>query len=688
MDAELECLNSNVAALQAIAQSQVINTVNEASGAYDILLANGTKLKMYKELTASAPELGVKDGYWTVNDEYVADRLSIEDLPVFSVNESGYWVLNAGEQSVVLNKAVVSEHTKPFAAAVNLSETLFELTTKASVAMSAPVVAGFMFSIDANGTQDFVLGQERQFNVTKTGVSASTVVVPQGWSATLTDNKLTITAPRAPVTKSVIADSEKEVSVIAVSTQGYVTIAKVQLSLNENISATDPFAILSVAELKAASVKVDVSLQNTTTWYYLLKAKSEEAPSVAELKAANQGSGAQLTLATVALTDYVLYVLPTNAEKDGIITSIEFSTPDYETYYEAYQAGAEIKIGSKTYSKATNSKAVVISNQNAALWGAWFNDGTYDIVFINLDASAQIRGSYNKDVVIIGNIPGNRPSVVFEQTSSFNQCDLSVLNASISFSSTIDKAILRNTSKRIIFQDCYFDLTKALMEKCTHSGVAGDMEGLELLNNDICVNFASDYATPYIISAHVGNSNCGELIVKNNVIWSKEGKKEFHFVCSQFSGTNSFTNVVLENNTFYNVNNGPYSNGRAKALITQSSIESFTFNGNIAYDSAPVGKNDASRPHFCWMYSSGMTVNSIKEVTTCSILNPINIAEYCTFNTSSGSDFSTYQQILITWVPDSGYKEIESWINPFAREDVTNGIFVTKEAYSNRGAQR
>ena len=698
-------LNNNVAAAQALAQGQVINSVNVSGSVYDILLANGTQLRIDNKVRSNAPYVEFKDGEWLVDETVLTDaqggKVALEFLPEFAVNAEGKWTVSAAGKETVLKSAAADVESGYFAG-IERTETAFSVTTRSASVLSVPVAAGFLFKIDATGVQSFVLGQTRSYTVTRNGISAATVVAPEGWEVKLSEAQISVTSPHFPVTKSVVADSKTDVSVIAVSTAGYVTIAKIVTDLDETVSATDPFATLATGEIKAYSAKVNVTLQNQTAWYWMLKKSSETAPSAEEIKAANAGSDTALTLATEPETDYTLYVLPVGETKDGAIAKISFTTTAVTSYYEAWEAGAEIKIGSQTYSKAKNGKATLVKNADQRIWGGWFNDGTFGAVFLDEGASAFIKASegYNKSVVVIGNVPGTRPVVKIEGAFAVGGSDFILKNVSIEMADGIgsNAAISSNTAMgRLILDDCRVDMRYPMLKRFDDKGTGvGKMNGVEIIDCDVCVNWASDNIAfskpaPFFINTHAGGADCGDLIVRNNVFWSKGDKQEFHICAGPWVKDTKFNDVVLENNTFYNVNCGELlSVERQRALIVTSTLSSFSFSGNIAYDTAPDSKTASTRAHFTWLYAGQMKLEDLKSATTFSTSNLIDIAEYCSLLTTKdngGAEWSDGLTSLITW-GDSDRKIVESWKNPFAVENVENGYFVTTDEYKAYGAQR
>lgn len=697
--AEVSKINANVTAMQAVVQGQVINSVRESGSTYDILLANGTELKIDNQIYSNAPAVDFHDGKWFIDKTAVTDGGDLDILPVFSVNEAGKWTASAADNEMVLDKAVSTEGSDYFIG-IEQSENEFRLTTRSAARFAAPVAAGFLFKIDAAGVQNFVLGQTRSYNVTKNGISAATVVAPEGWEVSLSENQIKITAPHSPVTKAVVADSKTDVSVIAVSTAGYVTIAKVLTELDETASATDPFAMLAMGEVKAYTAKVNVTVQNQSAWYWMLKKATEAAPSVEEMKAATAGTSTEVVLSTEPETGYVFYVLPVKDAKDGKIAKVEFTTAAITSYYEAWEAGAEIKIGSQTYSKAKNGKATLITgNKTQQIWDGWFNDGTFGAIFVDEGSTAFFKNAgYNKPVVVLGNIPGTRPVVEIREQIAVNGVDLAFKNVSVKMVDGMagGKFIYSNTEMgRMILDDCYMDLKYPVLQRFNSDGsTSGKMAGIEITDCDVCVNWAADNtAQPLLVNTHAGGAELGNVTIKNNVFWSKGDKKEFHLVASQYSGKyTKFNSIVVENNTFYNVNNGLASKGRDRAMIVASALNDISLSGNIVYDTNPDSKSVSTKPHLTWLAvlktaDGGIGTSVAAAAMTNTLGNLVNIAELCTVTDGVTSEWTKGMINLITWEA-GGWSEIASWKNPFAVENVENGYFVTTDEYKAYGAQR
>lgn len=718
-----DAINGNIAALQAIASGQAINNIEEKDGAYILTLSNGSTITLNQGSVGmgKAPVMSIdKDGYWMVDYQdgkgavYITDDAGEKIVavgqngvtPMFGVTEDGYWTVsyNGGAsyapvvdtQGNRVKAVAESSGEDSYFAGVEYKDESLVLTLKNGEQYKVPVVGGFLCKINgADGTVTFRLGEKKTFSVEQKGISSTIITKPEGWEAYLTSSVLSIQAPSEVATKAVMADTRTDVSIVAISEAGHIAIAKVRVEVDGSVSVYDPAANVALLEATVNSLKFNVSTENATSWYYMVRPAGEAVPSAADLIS----SGTKGTDAVVLVeglkgqTEYVMYVLPCGDASNGPIASYRASTADYSDLYEAWQDGAELTIGSQTYSMEKNGKANLITAKDQQISSGWVNDGTYGVFFIDEGASAKINGGYTKSLIIIGNKPGTRPNVDISNQSAVEgtESDLVLKNISL----TMDNAVNSNPRfynvtemRRMIFEDCYIDLKTPLTQKFNNGGdKTGKMAGFEMTDCDVCVDWRSDCNQYHIVMMQNGGSECGDVTFKNNVVWSKDGKKVFRIFGSNYSGMAALGKVAVENNTFYNLNNGLCTAGREKALMMVTSLDSYSFSGNIAYDSAPVGKSDANRPHFTWLYAKGMTKDAVAAVMTTEKNNLMDIAEYCSVKASNDADWNKGIQGLITWVT-GGYSEIASWINPFATEDVEKGQFVTKSDYSGFGAQR
>lgn len=346
-----DALNENVAALQAIAEGKTINKVEEKDGVYTITLSDGTELKLNQgtEGMGKAPILSIdKDGYWmadyqdgkgpqyilSASDEKVIGRGQNGVTPKFSVNAAGNWTVSydggkswaevLDENGKAVKAVAEGGESDSYFANVEYTDEALILTLKNGQSYTAPVVGGFLFKINGvpDGDVTFKYNEKKTFGIEQKGVFSTTVLCPDGWNAWLSEAILTIQAPAKADegTKAILADSRKDVSIIAISEAGHIAIAKVMVYIDGMGTVDDPAAGIKIIEAKASSLTFGVTLENSSTWHYIFRKSSEAAPSRAEVIASGTEGTDNYNLTfegLIAETSYTLYLVPSNASGDG-----------------------------------------------------------------------------------------------------------------------------------------------------------------------------------------------------------------------------------------------------------------------------------------------------------------------------------------------------------------------------------
>ena len=705
--------------------------MEEKDGAYILNLSNGKTITLQQGNigVGKAPLMSVdKDGYWMVDYQDGKGAVYLKDdegqkivavgqngvTPMFGVSEDGYWTVsyNGGSSfAPVLDvkgekvKAVAGSSTEDsYFAGVEYDNESLVLTLKNGEQYKVPVVGGFLCKI--NGASDeevFRKGEKKTFSVEQKGIASTIITAPKGWEAYLTSTVLSIQAPADVATKAALADTRTDVSVVAISEAGHIAIAKVRVKVDGSVSVYDPAASVALVEATVSTLKFNVTTENAASWYWMVRKSGEAAPGVSELISdGTKGSDAVVTVeGLMGQTEYVMYVLPCGDVNNGPIAAFKATTADYSNLYEAWEAGAEIKIGSQTYSKAKGDKAkLVTGGADQQIYSAWVINGNFNVFFVDEGSSVFFKnaGYENHSVVVLGNIPGTRPVVEIREQIAVNGVDLAFKNVSVKMVDGMagGKFIYSNTEMgRMILDDCYVDLKYPVLQRFNNDGsTSGKMAGIEITDCDVCVNWAADNtAQPLLVNTHAGGAELGNVTIKNNVFWSKGDKKEFHLVASQYSGKyTKFNSIVVENNTFYNVNNGLASKGRDRAMIVASALNDISLSGNIVYDTNPDSKSVSTKPHLTWLAvlktaDGGIGTGVAAAAMTNTLGNLVNIAELCTVTDGVTSEWTKGMINLITWKA-GGWSEIASWKNPFAVENVENGYFVTTDEYKSYGAQR
>ena len=252
----LPTLNSNIEALMSISNKNSIKSVETVNGRYKLTLANGEIINLTQGSigASNAPLMSIdKDGYWMVDYQdgngytYIKNNgekvLAIgEDglTPTFGVSEEGYWTVsyNKGVTWDTVKdmngnpvSAIPSEGADEYFEEVRVDEDRFVVVLKSGETFSIPIVPEFMFVINgANDIQKFEAGELKSYKIVSSGIATAGVVSkPAGWTVNLLEEQLIIVAP-GKATKAT-ADSQTDVSVLAVSDSGYAVLSKVRVTL-------------------------------------------------------------------------------------------------------------------------------------------------------------------------------------------------------------------------------------------------------------------------------------------------------------------------------------------------------------------------------------------------------------------------------------------------------------------------
>lgn len=715
-----EALNENVAALQAIAEGKTINKVEENSGTYTITLSDGTELKLNQgtEGMGKAPLLSIDDeGYWmadyqdgkgpqyilSASDEKVIGRGQNGVTPKFSVNAAGNWTVSYDEGknwTEVLDengktvKAVAEGgESDSYFANVEYTDEALVLTLKNGMSYTAPVVGGFLFKISGaqEGDVTFKYGEKKTFGIEQKGVFSTSVICPEGWNAWLSESILTVQAPAnaEATTKAVIADSRKDVSVIAISEAGHIAIAKVQVYLDGQTMVEDPAAGIKLVEAKSASLTFSVVLENASAWHYMLRKSSEAAPSRSEvITSGTEGTdNYSLTFESLmAETSYTLYVVPSNASGDGPLATCEASTTSFSNLYEAWEAGMDIKIGGVAYNKASYGAGTLISEGTVAV-------ATPGVYFIAPSAEVSLNQCVFKgSVMLIGNESGTRSSV-----HVINGCDyelgsesaehhvVAFKNVSIT-NDNLNRRILSVASTnigRVVLENCYLGLNEDLLWR---QKAGQNLNDMSIIDCDILVMNDKDSRGRALIQTWNGAAadyTLGSFTAKNNVIWSDGEPRPFYFIDARFANGIEFAAVDIENNTLYNV--AGVDTGSRRGLVTVNKISGdVTIKNNIANQTNPVDKGTAGESKLLILSTKGED----REITSVNTGGNWSWYPHTTFMVGINKAFYWGSAEGTSLGMKLNGNAIDSINEPFESADVKTGTFVKKAAFADAGASR
>ena len=715
-----EALNENVAALQAIAEGKTINKVEENSGTYTITLSDGTELKLNQgtEGMGKAPLLSIDDeGYWmadyqdgkgpqyilSASDEKVIGRGQNGVTPKFSVNAAGNWTVSydggknwtevLDENGKTVKAVAEGGESDSYFANVEYTDEALVLTLKNGMSYTAPVVGGFLFKISGapEGDVTFKYGEKKTFGIEQKGVFSTSVICPEGWNAWLSESILTVQAPASAetTTKAVIADSRKDVSVIAISEAGHIAIAKVQVYLDGQTMVEDPAAGIKLVEAKSASLTFSVVLENASAWHYMFRKTSEAAPSRSEvITSGTEGTdNYSLTFESLmAETSYTLYVVPSNASGNGPLASCEASTTAYSNLYEAWEAGMDIKIGGVAYNKASYGAGTLISEGTAAV-------ATPGVYFIAPGAEVSLNQCVFKgSVMLIGNESGTRSSVHVINGCDYNLGSESAEHHVVAFKNVsitndnLNRRILSVASTnigRVVLENCYLGLNEDLLWR---QKAGQNLNDMSIIDCDIRVMNDKDDRGRALIQTWNGAAadyTLGSFTAKNNVVWSDGEPRPFYFIDARFANGIEFAAVDIENNTLYNV--AGVDTGSRRGLVTVNKISGdVTIKNNIAYQTNPVDKGTAGESKLLILSTKGED----REITSVNTGGNWSWYPHTTFMVGINKAFYWGSAEGVSLGMKLNGNAIDSIEEPFESADVKTGTFVKKAAFADAGASR
>lgn len=352
------------------------------------------------------------------------------------------------------------------------------------------------------------------------------------------------------------------------------------------------------------------------------------------------------------------------------------------TPYDMWMAGQDIEIGDKMYNKAEyGAGKLVKSGASEDLNEA---GGVY---FIENGATVNISwANYKGAVILIGN-DNERGNVKFLHGGDFNLADgeelshhvIAFKNVNISNDDTSRRPINgAPTLNRIVFDGCKIYANNAFIHRQTNTQLLADMT---IVNSDIAV--LNDNACMIQFWNGTGYS-LGTLTVKNNVFWTENEHNTFFITDAIYGNGGAFTDVVIENNTFYNIDNGGESIWYNRVMVTSSGISGkLSIKNNLSYTSAPKAKKgDTTQRFFGYFVAKAATFDSI----TAAVSD--NWSDYPQTLLYKGSDGSETVNYIKGYDYDYTNNVVKSFTNPFESFDVTTGVFRMKSGYTNYGAQR
>ncbi|MGM9786415.1 MAG: PL29 family lyase N-terminal domain-containing protein [Candidatus Cryptobacteroides sp.] len=696
LETQVNTLNSNIATLQALANGGIISSVSEENGVYTITLGDGRTLTLAQGSigVANAPVVSIdKDGYWMVDNEYIlVDGQKVKAVgadgitPVFGVDANGYWTVSYdGGKNFERVKGADGNPVKAIPDSgiqdkwfdsVEVKDGKLVVVTKDDKTYSLPIVADFLCSI--KNTEDIVLfnaGETKNFTVEMNGVASALVTAPNGWSASLSETTLSVTAPAAS-TKAVSADSKTDVCILAVSTTGFSSIAKVKVQLSDAPVVVNPAATVAFESATVNSITFKVTTIDATEWKYICQAASEAAPDAAKIAAdGTAGTGSTVTIeGLTAETEYTLYVLPINGETKGEIASATGKTlvPEYPGLYGKYMKGEDVVIGGITINKTTHPNAHFITAESESKV-----IGTSGVYFIDPAVNDATLSSGNQSLIVTSNTEervtvSRKTQLAMKATEGEDYFHMYNVKYVTGLTSGNMLGVNGDEAKTFVFESISF-------EKCEFE-VPKDMNFMYAQYNiasfsmvDCDVKLHANTAEKNILSTNTNNTITYALTFKNNIIYCTDGDVPAYQI---FKNTNAtVSSLEFSKNTFAKVYpKAAFGFCAAKSINTASVVSNLFY---IPDYTDLVKDTDGTTKYSGIVYATdkvntGFTFTSnLAYYDAASLPSPRLKCDYYMSNDPEGS---LYAKIGTD--------------NPLETADFTNGIFTQTEKYKSFGAQR
>lgn len=689
LETQLPQLNENVSALSAILDDGNISsiTVDSESGNLVITTTGGTTYELAQGSAGNAPDLSVdEDGYWIIR--YAEDEewqqitgqdgnpvLASSNAIMFGVSDDGYWEISYDGGKTYLpvyredgqTRIPALEEDSDFFRDIEYieEEQMLYLTLSDGKVIEVPVVSDFLVQIKNvtyGEAERFTPGQTRTFDVTMRGVEAADVKAPAGWKATLGDvveetAVLTVTAPATTQTLTkVMADTETDVTILAVFTNGLSSMAKMTVGFSNS-----PGVDIKEGTHTATSVVFTVTPNLYATSYkYHLYPQATPAPASAEDFASapevtdNFSTPLTLTQTTEAqpadiapVSTYVLYVLPLDTEGTaGTIQSKTATTPNFSSYYERYLAGQDIVIAGKTYNSETYGNATLVDSDETLT----STEGINQVYFVDSDATLTLNtsGQAIAKLVIIGNNPDMRSKVNITAQLALNQGIGNTDGTFVLYNLDVDASAVTNYVMAQNRDGAYgyvgiigssFRMPAGKQLSYVSSNARSFAE-VVFQDSDIEIPSANQLM---LFSFGSSTASHGKFVFRNCILYSEGGVADFRI----YSGVDTaLENFTFENNTVVNLwfkTNGSvlYNSlgtiSVTKNLIwtnkptvnacffhpTDTSAETGPYTGNptgTLLDDSRVYKNGEST-NWQWFYGGNSRVNK-EGFTACNEITP------------------------------------------------------------------
>ena len=632
LESQLPALNATLEALGGIVQDGAVITsidYNEEEGQYEFTLSGDDKTYTLKNgSVGNVPTIGINDdGNWTVTVNGTTTVLTLGEggepasakavVPQFKIDEDGYWTVSTDGETY--NRVTDPDGNPVPATGTSGSDIFDDVKLENGVLkiwlagetepIEVKVVSADEFScvikydgqeVDYDTPIEFQPNETLTFEVTMVGVESTIISKPQGWSAELSGTTLTVKAPAtvssAQTATKISANTEKDITIHAISADGLSVFAKMQVELLPGAKPTIEVTVTGDAS-SYNSVSFTLSnAKNMTSYKYLLYSEGGTVPTELSFSSVEPISATQAPTDPVVLEEtadgtpvtynstYVLYVMPINNTEDGYtingdIVSATASTKTATTYSELYEAGEDIVINGKVYNHSTYGDASVIDTETSIT----SNENAAKIYFVNPDATLTFDTHANTNrgfsqLIIIGNSTnGTRSNIAIKSqvTMNINAGNEEFLIYNMNIDATeIEVNSGASNANYLFVQNSNGQFNYAGIIDCHLSMASGKALTYVSSNNRSYKEFVikdSEIEIPSVnqllfFSFGTSTASYGTISLVNNILYSEDGIMDFRLINTNDDNITagivegiSLDKLILENNTFVNLwatNNG------------------------------------------------------------------------------------------------------------------------------------
>lgn len=612
LEAQVQLFNENLNALRVLAEGgKTIQsyTYDETTDKYTVTLSDGSEIVLTQGTKgeATTPSITIsEDGYWVINEEKQSIKAEGSDAatPKFRINSEGCWQVDLDGDGPKDFENVLGEDGKPVKAttdqSISMSDEFFESVKEENGCLVVTLKDGgktYSLPIVENLLCEIVEPEQ--------GFKDGVLTVGYGKTVELTvkvkGDNYAVTAPAGWT--AVLGEPDAETNEAKLS-----LVAPAQASASSRATAdnTRDLTLQVNSGLNWAIDKIQVEAKNIVESYY------------EEWKGGKSITIGDLTINNIIFKEAVL------VETDKTITTDEESTGVYFV-----KPGVTLE-----YAGTTSSKNLIVIGDN------------------ELDNTACFKLSARLNLNM-GENPAENQGYYIWKNLKFDAADLTTacMSGYRAYDGCQDKAI--------IIDDCEVLLPGKNFLELTTDGRF--FNKFILKNSKITVKANMSFVLTKTSSATNKSDKFGEMVVENNIVYSKTPLTNVKFFNGQEAKINS---IALKNNTLVN-------------LQTTTS----------GYFYTTVGTNIDCANNI--IYSENVAANQvvIRLINNDGSFNGMCSGNYI-YYTLSGETQYNWQLFYSGKMPVTGGEQaIKLSTTPFETFEVNNGEFIPLSEYANYGAQ-